>query len=595
MIQNVGPQFTQWDTGRIVSVSDSNATHIHFANQGDSKAVIIKITDGTAKVPDYLFQTGKTLIAYAVLDGVTLESKSFAVRKRERPENYIYEEDQRNFIYELITNAENAINEANTAAENANKAASGANLATTNANSAAKSANEASDNANLAANNANDATTKAVNAVKNMMIVGVVKGDVISVNDAIDQTLVGLRVFGKTTQDGTPTPDAPVDLVSVGDNGSVGVTVAGKNIFRFTGNILMENGSIISSTPNGCTVQGIDGGVTPGSTAWSNGWVHFDRASDLYLTKGSTITLSADYTVLEKHPSVSDRVTILLEYGSTGGTLLEISKAEIGVKYRISKTFVITEDGKYKRTTFTTHSSKVRVENVQWEIGGAASDFVPFKEQTLYVATPNGLPGILVTSGGNYTDEKGQQWICDEIDFARGVYVQRVGAYEVNGLVASNVTPNTDGNKWKPFPDICIYDALLNGTMANAVSSVLNTKFPMVMQKQEDNDAVGTVLSVYGHGSYTELRFRLMISEYETAELAVKAMNGTVVYYPLATPVETPLSAEELAAYASLHTYKDHTTVSNDAGAYMELEYVMDAKKYIDSVISTGILPATVE
>ena len=60
-------------------------------------------------------------------------------------------------------------------------------------------------------------------------------------------------------------------------------------------------------------------------------------------------------------------------------------------------------------------------------------------------------------------------------------------------------------------------------------------------------------------------------------------------------PIETPLSEEELAAYAALYTYRNSTTVSNDAGAYMELEYMMDAKKYIDSKISGAILSATVE
>ena len=48
-----------------------------------------------------------------------------------------------------------------------------------------------------------------------------------------------------------------------------------------------------------------------------------------------------------------------------------------------------------------------------------------------------------------------------------------------------------------------------------------------------------------------------------------------------------------------LTLYKEHddgnTVVSNDAGAYMDLEYVMDAKKYIDSMISGTILAATVE
>ena len=71
--------------------------------------------------------------------------------------------------------------------------------------------------------------------------------------------------------------------------------------------------------------------------------------------------------------------------------------------------------------------------------------------------------------------------------------------------------------------------------------------------------------------------------------------NNVELFYVLANPIETPLSAEDLAAYASLHTYRNNTTVTNDASAHMEIEYVMDAKKYIDSKIAGAILSATVE
>ena len=47
------------------------------------------------------------------------------------------------------------------------------------------------------------------------------------------------------------------------------------------------------------------------------------------------------------------------------------------------------------------------------------------QSQTLPISTPTGLRGIPVDSGGNYTDADGQQWVCDEIDFERGKYVQR--------------------------------------------------------------------------------------------------------------------------------------------------------------------------
>ena len=48
------------------------------------------------------------------------------------------------------------------------------------------------------------------------------------------------------------------------------------------------------------------------------------------------------------------------------------------------------------------------------------------ERQTIALQTPNGLPGIPVASGGNYTDPQGQQWVCDEVDLERGVKVQRV-------------------------------------------------------------------------------------------------------------------------------------------------------------------------
>lgn len=52
------------------------------------------------------------------------------------------------------------------------------------------------------------------------------------------------------------------------------------------------------------------------------------------------------------------------------------------------------------------------------------------QSQQLAISTPNGLPGIPVDSGGNFTDETGQQWICDEVDFEKGVYRKTVGIIE---------------------------------------------------------------------------------------------------------------------------------------------------------------------
>lgn len=157
MIEIVGIALNQWDINRAVRFAGVDADKAHFANKGDSVAVIIDISDSEAKIPNFLLQTGKQLCVYAVKDGVTVESKTFSVRDRQRPENYVYDEDRRNYIYELIDEAQKATAAAYKAAETANPSAEEAQQAAVNANKATDSATEAAHNANTAAQSANDA------------------------------------------------------------------------------------------------------------------------------------------------------------------------------------------------------------------------------------------------------------------------------------------------------------------------------------------------------------------------------------------------------------------------------------------------------
>ena len=75
------------------------------------------------------------------------------------------------------------------------------------------------------------ATGDAISAVKTRqnILIGTETGNPISVDDAFPAPMCGLTVYGKSTQDGTPTPDAPVPIVSAGESGSVAVKVTGKN------------------------------------------------------------------------------------------------------------------------------------------------------------------------------------------------------------------------------------------------------------------------------------------------------------------------------------------------------------------------------
>lgn len=68
------------------------------------------------------------------------------------------------------------------------------------------------------------ATGDAISAVKvrQNILAGSEIGNPISVDDAFPAPLCGLTVYGRSTQDGTPTPDAPVPIVSAGDGGERG-------------------------------------------------------------------------------------------------------------------------------------------------------------------------------------------------------------------------------------------------------------------------------------------------------------------------------------------------------------------------------------
>jgi hypothetical protein len=213
-----------------------------------------------------------------------------------------------------------------------------------------------------------------------------------------------------------------------------------------------------------------------------------------------------------------------------------------------------------------------------------------YDTQSMTIATPNGLSGIPVDSGGNYTDANGQQWICDEIDLARGVYVQRV---HKETIFADNFVSTYNQFVTTYGASVSVLLSKNNLTNTGVTTMVSDRATGVALDYRDDYADIYRCYTVQSPGSFV---FRYPINTGEKSiEDAKKDFSGAVIQYILATPIETPLSEEELAAYADLHTYKDNTTVSNDAGAWMDLEYVMDAKKYIDSLVGGGIAPARVE
>ena len=179
------------------------------------------------------------------------------------------------------------------------------------------------------------------------------------------------------------------------------------------------------------------------------------------------------------------------------------------------------------------------------------------ESQTLTLQTPNALPGIPVTSGGNYTDESGQQWVCDEVDFARGVRVQRITKIKVT----SSLNWQTSGKK------VDRYFAWFAGTSA---TNVLCTHFSTTVGSEAVGGAIANQNNLIGFayaqkGTSTLDEFKAFLDAKEV-----------YVWTSLATPVETALSAAEISAYKALTTYAPTTVISVSGGAGATVTYQRD-------------------
>ena len=211
------------------------------------------------------------------------------------------------------------------------------------------------------------------------------------------------------------------------------------------------------------------------------------------------------------------------------------------------------------------------------EIVSAENPVVSVGEQTLSV--PMTLHGIPVATVGNYTDENGQQWICDEVDFGRGVYVKRVQSIALDGVTA-NRKVNSIGAGDPSYAFV-----VLQNDVADFVGAF-------------SHFVAGRKVSA-GYAYATDIRLRLVHTDSTintvdswNAWLNEQYASGTpvIAILNLVAPIETPLSETELAAYRALHTNKPNTTILNDSGAYMSVDYTADTKLYIDNKIKEALL-----
>lgn len=338
----------------------------------------------------------------------------------------------------------------------------------------------------------------------------------------------------------SPSPEYPQDIVNAGKDGSVGVSVSGKNLLPF---VVGDKGEGFEVFEDGVFING-----KKGTDFYAVG--SSDSTSELSYKNMPELT-PGDYYMINNTKEVYFFCVVWRNgtnnvIGSTSDSNSIKVTFQKGDKFRI-----------FFRIMSETFTGKVKAMITRELV--SLDDYEPYRSQKLILSTSNGLAGIPVKSGGNYTDSTGQRWVCDEIDLSEGVKVQRVAEHIFNEKDRFNYTFMDAGNisrfSWLDYIDLAAIE-----------TPVICEKFRYLGYN------TFTENGITGSNGYARC-FMYIDPSIDTVEKFKEIIIGTKILYVLADPIITPLTPEEIAAYKALHTYAPTTVVTNNADAGMEVSY----------------------
>ena len=391
-------------------------------------------------------------------------------------------------------------------------------------------------------------------------IVETASGTPLDITDSAKLPIQDLRIFGKSEQNGVPSLDAPIPIVNVGEKGNVDIKINTGNLFDINTVKKYE----VDNTTLSLSVSGnkiiFNSKISTGKEAIMNVLGKNNDAIKLPLGK---------YILSYKSNK---------PFGSTNGTDTVEMHACIrtgdSTVYRATgtKNYVIFEikegDELFLRFDINKSGQSAEFYDIMLNHGESVLPYELYFNQSLTLSTPNGLPGLKVDKDGNYTDSTGQQWICDEIDLARGKYIQRIGKYIFIGSEPVSEQTNRDGYI---IPIAKLDDNILEN------KSYLSNRFIFSKKAWVNDGEFGLQAGVM---FITDKNFAHFNSP-DGLKTFLKD-NETYIIYPLIRPIETDLPQETITVFKTLHTNYPTTVISNDENAGMEAAYVADTKHYID-------------
>lgn len=338
------------------------------------------------------------------------------------------------------------------------------------------------------------------------------------ITDSDNGKIQDMMLYGISSQDGTPSPENPVEIKSVVNPT---VKVCGKNLLNATLQTTTQNG--VTCTNNG------DGTYTLNGTAKSQTIFNlFNVNENIYGGKlitgcqpgGGRNTFNIVIVYYTK-----DRKWASEDYEVGNGKIIKIKNES---SYLLSIGILV-------RTGYVCNNVIFKPMIVE----GAASTYEPYHEQT--VTLPYTLNAIPVSSGGNVTID-GQQYVSDYFDVERGKLVRRVYEYVF-----------TDAEKWNVATDGAQFISIKQDAMdsSKGKKSLCSCLIANTLEETREGE------NYISTQSFNNVR-RIWISP----NVVTSKLVGEKIFLALTVPEEIPLAQEEIRAFKELATYYPVTNVN---------------------------------
>lgn len=532
-------EFYQWDVDRQLVVEDSSITQVHFCNKTDDCSLVVEVyeQDGVylANVPNILLQTDWNIRVYGYDRKYTKHSAIFKVNARTKPNDYAYTETEilnwtkvnervdevEDVAYDALIEAENVANFTLSLHKNVDNISSQVMRLDYDMQEVIKPKLE-----ELEDKKANNfSSTK--------------KGENINIKDHAGGKFNSFKLYCKTKQAATPTLDNPQELSR---SSSINLNLINKN---FLSDDITDINNWVNPSLSGSTPE----------------------ASYDYFLSLPAGTYTFDISRVNSDSAVG-YLYLKREENGAWKTLSQFVITSTGIQSLTKRTFTIEEGYTYKLWFY---DKKTFSNLTNWQIRRAndTADYEPQVKQTLTVTGTINDGGIPVTAGGNYIDEKGQQWVCDEYDFTTGKKIGWIKTVENIPSFAYqeyNPTNKEDG----------YYVYTVTGANATNFKGALCNYFTY-KENGHENTTSGECFSMDAGRFY----IKTTIPTIDEFRSWLDTHNFVIKY--IGEQEETNINKTIIDAYKELIAYKPVTNIYTGEGAGIEVNYDTDLQSYIDA------------